>query len=80
MLRAKRISHAIFETPDLERQIDYQVNILGLSVAARESDRAVLKTALGQPAVVLKRGAIPRASESRSRSIPPSIPRRLKKR
>ena len=31
MLPVQRISHATFETPDLERQIDYFVNILGLS-------------------------------------------------
>jgi catechol 2,3-dioxygenase-like lactoylglutathione lyase family enzyme len=56
MLQVKRISHATFETPDLDRQIDYHVNVLGLSLAERERDQAFMKTAMGQPAIVLKRG------------------------
>jgi catechol 2,3-dioxygenase-like lactoylglutathione lyase family enzyme len=62
MLQVKRISHATFETPDLERQIEYQVNVLGLSLAERGRDRAFMKTALGQPAVVLKQGTAPRCT------------------
>jgi catechol 2,3-dioxygenase-like lactoylglutathione lyase family enzyme len=42
------------ETPDLERQIDYHVNVLGLSLHDRENGRAYLKTPTGQPAVVLE--------------------------
>jgi len=62
MLRVKRISHATFETPDLERQIDYHVNVLGLSLEATEKGRAYLKTPTGQPAVVLEQGQTARCT------------------
>ena len=44
MIQAKRFSHAAFETPDLERQIDYFTQVVGLAVAARENGRAHLAT------------------------------------
>jgi catechol 2,3-dioxygenase-like lactoylglutathione lyase family enzyme len=53
----KRIGHATFETPDLERQIDYYTQIVGLVLALRESGRAFLTTKLGDLAVVLEKGA-----------------------
>lgn len=62
MLKTQRISHATLETPDLERQIDYQVNVLGLSIADRTPERVVMKTAAGQTAVILKRGLSARCS------------------
>ena len=62
MLKVQRLSHATFETPDLERQIDYHVNVLGLSVAAREKSWAILKTGVGQPAVVLEQGTAARCT------------------
>ena len=33
MIKAKRIGHATFETPDLDRQIDYYEHVVGLRVA-----------------------------------------------
>lgn len=62
MLQVKRISHATFETPDIERQIEYLVNVLGLSLAERAQNVAFMKTALGQLALVLKRGDAPRCT------------------
>jgi catechol 2,3-dioxygenase-like lactoylglutathione lyase family enzyme len=56
MLQVQRISHATFETPDLERQLDYYTNILGFDVGAREKDRVFLKTAMGEHAVTVVRG------------------------
>ena len=56
MLSIQRISHATFETPDLDRQVDYHVGILGLAVADRTRDEAFLKTSTGQLAVRLRRG------------------------
>ena len=47
MIQAKRFSHAAFETPDLERQIDYFTQVVGLAVAARENGRAHLATKVG---------------------------------
>ena len=57
-MQVRRISHATFQTPDLERQLDYFTTILGLQLAAREPDRAFLATKTGNLAVVLERGAV----------------------
>jgi catechol 2,3-dioxygenase-like lactoylglutathione lyase family enzyme len=62
MLTVKRISHATFETPDLEKQIDYHVNVLGLSLAERENGRAYLATTTGQQSVVLEKGEAARCT------------------
>jgi catechol 2,3-dioxygenase-like lactoylglutathione lyase family enzyme len=32
MITVRRIAHASFETPDLDRLTDYYVNVLGLSL------------------------------------------------
>ena len=57
MIKAKRIGHATFTTPDIERQIEYYRNVVGLHVVDREPKRAFLGTNSGQLAVVLKLGA-----------------------
>ena len=56
MIKTSRIGYATFETPDLERQIDYYTNIFGLSLTDREPNRAFLSSPLGQQAVVLEKG------------------------
>ena len=56
MIKAKRIGHATFTTPDIEKQIDYYRNVVGLHVVDREPKRAFLGTNSGQLAVVLKHG------------------------
>jgi catechol 2,3-dioxygenase-like lactoylglutathione lyase family enzyme len=35
MIRVKKIAHATYETPDLDRQIEYYTDILGLNLIAR---------------------------------------------
>jgi catechol 2,3-dioxygenase-like lactoylglutathione lyase family enzyme len=56
MIGVKRISHATFETPELDRQIDYFTQIAGLALAGRENGRAYLATKLGDLAVQLEKG------------------------
>jgi catechol 2,3-dioxygenase-like lactoylglutathione lyase family enzyme len=56
MIQVKRIGHATFETPDLERQIDYYTQVAGLVLAERLNARAFLATRLGDLAVVLEKG------------------------
>ncbi len=58
MITTKRLGHASFTTPDLDRQIDYYREIVGLHLAGRERDRAFLASNSGQLAIVLERGAI----------------------
>ena len=57
MIRVKRIAHASFETPDIERQVAYYTGILGLTLAARDRDTVYLSCGRGEPAVILRRGA-----------------------
>ena len=57
MINAKRIGHASFTTPDLDRQLDYYRQVVGLSLVAREANRAFLATPTGQLAIVLEKGS-----------------------
>ena len=59
MLQVKRIGHATLTTPDLERQIDYYTRVVGLSIVAREKNRAISATKPGQEAIVLEHGDRP---------------------
>ena len=56
MIQVTRIGHATFETPDLERQIDYFTDIVGLVLAERQNGRAFLATKVGDLAVTLEKG------------------------
>jgi len=57
MIKAKRIGHASFTTPDLDRQIDHYREVVGLHLVDREPNRAFMGTNAGQLAVVLEKGA-----------------------
>ena len=63
MIKVRRIGHVTFETPDLERQIEHFTQVTGLVVAAREQDRALLASKLGQLVVQLKKGDEPRCAK-----------------
>ena len=56
MIKTRRIGFATFETPDIERQIDYYTRIFGLTLTDRDKQRAFLSTRLGQQVVVLEKG------------------------
>lgn len=56
MIQVKRMSHAAFVTPDIERQIDYFTQVNGLALAERENGRAYLATKVGDLAVQLEKG------------------------
>lgn len=62
MIQVKRISHATLETADLERQIDYFTNVVGLVLNSRENGRAYLATKVGDLAVQLEKGDAPRCA------------------
>lgn len=63
MVRAKRLAHATFETADLERDIAYYEDVVGLSLVGREKGRAFLATEVGQLAVVLEKGTEQRCTQ-----------------
>jgi catechol 2,3-dioxygenase-like lactoylglutathione lyase family enzyme len=56
MIKVCRIGHATFETPDLEKSVDYYTQLAGFVPVARETDRAFLATKTGQLAVELQQG------------------------
>jgi catechol 2,3-dioxygenase-like lactoylglutathione lyase family enzyme len=57
MIQARRIGHATFETPDLDKAIDHFTDVVGLVVNAREKDRAYLASKIGVLSVALERGS-----------------------
>ena len=65
MLQVKRAGHSTITTPDIERAVDYFTGLLGLSLVAKEKNRAVLATKSGIESIVLERGStveVPRLS------------------
>jgi catechol 2,3-dioxygenase-like lactoylglutathione lyase family enzyme len=57
MIKMLRLGHASFETPDIEKAIEHHTQIVGLSLVAREADRAFLATRTGQLAIELTKGS-----------------------
>ena len=56
MIAVKRLGHATFTTPDLDRQVAYYSDMLGLIVTERDKNRAFLATRTGLEAIALERG------------------------
>src|SRR5271165_2519790 len=59
MIHARRLAHATFETPDVERQIAYYTDILGLTLVERDSEAAYLASTLDHHSVLIKHGGAP---------------------
>jgi catechol 2,3-dioxygenase-like lactoylglutathione lyase family enzyme len=57
MIQARRLGHMTLETPDLQRQIDYFTETLGLILVHRDQDHAYLGTKVGHLAVQLDRAS-----------------------
>ena len=57
MIQVRRLGHATFGTPDIERQAEYWCNIMGLVVADKAKGRMILATKSGHEAVALEAGA-----------------------
>ena len=56
MIDIRRLGHATLTTPDLERQVDYYTQVIGLTLIERDKDRAFLASKQGLEAVALERG------------------------
>jgi catechol 2,3-dioxygenase-like lactoylglutathione lyase family enzyme len=56
MIGVKKIAHAAYEMPDVERQIEYYTEILGLTLVGKEKDSAYLANAVDHHSVVLRKG------------------------
>src|SRR5262245_21795592 len=72
MINIKRFGHATFETPDLDRQIEYFTQIAGLVLAERENGRAYLATKVGDLAVQLEQGDASRCARLAFQAAPGS--------
>jgi catechol 2,3-dioxygenase-like lactoylglutathione lyase family enzyme len=59
-MRVRRLGHATLGTSDLDRQLDYWTNVIGLQVVDRNRDQAFFATKLGQEAILLEREVEPR--------------------
>jgi catechol 2,3-dioxygenase-like lactoylglutathione lyase family enzyme len=59
MIDVRRVGHATFTTPDLEREVAYYSDVMGLIVTERDKNRAFLATRTGYEAIVLERGDAP---------------------
>jgi catechol-2,3-dioxygenase len=57
MIRVKKIAHADYEMPDLEKQVEYYTEILGLTLTERSKDAAFLASTVDHHSVVLRQGA-----------------------
>jgi len=62
MIKPRRIGHATFETPDMERMIDYYTEVVGLVLAEREKDHAFLASKVGLLTVQISKGAAERCT------------------
>jgi catechol 2,3-dioxygenase-like lactoylglutathione lyase family enzyme len=56
MIRVKKIAHATYETPDLDRLVEYYTEVLGLTLAEKGKDAAYLASTLDHHSVVLRQG------------------------
>jgi catechol 2,3-dioxygenase-like lactoylglutathione lyase family enzyme len=59
MIDVRRVGHATFTTPDLEREVAYYSDVMGLIVTERDKNRAFLATRTGYEAIALERGDAP---------------------
>ena len=56
MIKPRKIGHATFETPDLDKAIDYYTHTNGLMLVEREKDEAFLASKIGVLTIALKKG------------------------
>ena len=56
MIRVRKIAHASYEVPDVEKLTDYYTNILGMTLVAREKDTTFLANTIDHHSVVLHKG------------------------
>ena len=57
MIRVTRISHTVFETPDLARQVEYYSHVIGFHVLSQTSTQAFLGSRFGQEVIGFEAGS-----------------------
>ena len=56
MIRVRKIAHASYEMPDLDKQAEYYTDILGLTLTAKDKDAVYLANTVDHHSVVLRKG------------------------
>ena len=56
MIRVRKIAHASYEMPDLDKQAEYYTEILGLTLTAKDKDAVYLANTVDHHSVVLRKG------------------------
>jgi hypothetical protein len=80
MMSVRKIAHASYEIPDLDQQVDYYTDVLGVTLSAREKDIAYLSTTIDHHSIVLHRARKPNAPASAFSSVPMTTSMRSKSR
>jgi catechol 2,3-dioxygenase-like lactoylglutathione lyase family enzyme len=62
MIRVKKIAHAVYEVPDVEKQTEYYTEILGLTVTGKDKDVVYLASTVDHHSVVLRKGSQPQCT------------------
>src|SRR5438132_18095 len=57
MIKVCRLGHTTLTTPDLDRQVAYYTQVVGLTLIEREAKRVFLATKQGLEALALEQGA-----------------------
>jgi catechol 2,3-dioxygenase-like lactoylglutathione lyase family enzyme len=57
MIRVRKIAHAAYEMPDVDKQLEYYTDILGLTLVDRDKDAAYLASTVDHHSVVLRKGS-----------------------
>ena len=56
VINVRRLGHATLTTPDIDRQIEYYTEVVGLTLIERGKDRAFLACKMGLEAIALEPG------------------------
>lgn len=62
MIGVRKISHASYETPDLDKQVEYYTDVLGLSLIAQERNAIYLASTCDHHSVILRQGDQPKCA------------------
>jgi catechol 2,3-dioxygenase-like lactoylglutathione lyase family enzyme len=62
MIRVKKLSHAVYETPDVAKQAEYYTEVLGLSEVGKSNGTVYLGGKIDPHSVVLKHGGAARCT------------------
>ena len=57
MIRVKKIAHAVYEMPDVDKQTEYYTEVLGLTVTDKGKDAVYLASTVDHHSVVLRKGS-----------------------